>query len=42
MTTSPLGTSAASALSYTPATRGLAPIPASEQGLPTVTAEPYF
>lgn len=40
--TSPLDCSAASALSYTPATRGLAPIPASEQGLPTVTAEPYF
>ena len=29
-------------LSYTGATRGLAPIPACEQGLPTATAEPFF
>ena len=29
-------------LSYTSATRGLAPIPVCEQGLPTVTAEPFF
>ena len=29
-------------LSYTDATRGLAPIPACEQGLPTATAEPFF
>ncbi|MEG0002478.1 MAG: SMP-30/gluconolactonase/LRE family protein [Comamonas sp.] len=39
---SPLGVSAASTLNYTPSTRGLAPIPPSEQGLPTITAEPYF
>jgi lactonase len=31
-----------SVLSYTDATRGLVPIPASEQGLPTAVAEPYF
>ena len=29
-------------LSYTGATRGLAPIPACEQGLPAATAEPFF
>ena len=29
-------------LSYTGATRGLAPIPACEQGLPTATAEAFF
>ena len=29
-------------LSYTEATRGLAPIPACERGLPTATAEPFF
>jgi lactonase len=29
-------------LSYTDATRGLAPIPACERGLPTATAEPFF
>jgi lactonase len=29
-------------LSYTGATRGLAPIPACEQGLPIATAEPFF
>lgn len=29
-------------LSYTVATRGLAPIPASERDLPTATAEPFF
>ncbi len=32
----------ASTLDYTPATRSLVPIPVSEQGLPSVTAEPYF
>ena len=37
-----LGASAATALSYTDETRQLAPIPASERDLPTVTAEPYF
>lgn len=42
MSTSPLGVSAASSLNYISATRGLAPIPASERDLPTVTAEPYF
>lgn len=42
MSTSPLGVSAASSLNYASATRGLAPIPASERDLPTVTAEPYF
>jgi lactonase len=31
-----------SALSYTGATRGLAPIPPCERDLPTVTAEPFF
>lgn len=31
-----------STLSYTPATRGLVPIPAPERDLPTVTAVPYF
>jgi lactonase len=39
---SPLAASAATALSYTSATRGLVPIPASERELPTVTAEPFF
>lgn len=34
--------SAACTLSYTEQTRGLAPIPAAERDLPTVTAEPYF
>jgi lactonase len=29
-------------LSYTDLTRGLAPIPACEQGIPTATAEPFF
>jgi len=42
MVMSTLGASAETALSYTSATRGLAPIPASERELPTVTAEPYF
>ncbi|MEY4100134.1 MAG: hypothetical protein RL300_1305 [Pseudomonadota bacterium] len=42
MNTSPLGVSTACELSYTQATRGLVPIPAPEQLLPTVTAEPYF
>lgn len=42
MNTSPLGASLGSTLSYTPATTGLAPVPASERHLPTVTAEPYF
>lgn len=42
MVTSPLAVSAGSVLSYTEQTRGLSPIPASERGLPTVTAEPYF
>lgn len=42
MLTNDLGTSAASALSYTDATRGMAPLPASERNLPTVTAEPFF
>jgi lactonase len=39
---SPMGVSAACTLSYTEKTRGLVPIAASEQGLPTVTAEPHF
>lgn len=34
--------SSESTLSYTSATRGLAPIPVSERDLPTATAEPYF
>jgi lactonase len=42
MVMSVLGASAVTALSYASATRGLAPIPASERDLPTVTAEPYF
>lgn len=33
---------ASSTLSYTDATRALAPIPAAERDLPTATAEPYF
>lgn len=42
MTNSHLNVSAACALTYTDATRGLVPIPASERDLPSVTAEPYF
>jgi len=42
MTISHLGVSASSALAHTASTRGLAPIPAGERDLPTVTAEPYF
>jgi lactonase len=34
--------SARSTLSYSDATRGFVPIPASERDLPTATAEPYF
>jgi lactonase len=37
-----LGSTAETALSYTADTRMLAPIPAAERDLPTVTAEPYF
>lgn len=37
-----LGVGEGSVLSYTDATRGPAPIPASELALPTVWAEPYF
>jgi lactonase len=39
---SPAGSSIGSALVYTPESRGIAPIPAPERGLQTVTAEPYF
>ncbi|HSV79434.1 MAG TPA: SMP-30/gluconolactonase/LRE family protein [Ramlibacter sp.] len=42
MITSPLGVGAAAVLSYSEATRGLAPIPWWERELPTAVAEPYF
>lgn len=38
----PLGVSPEAVLSYTGVTRSLSPIPVSERGLPTVTAEPFF
>ena len=38
----PLGVSPEAVLSYVGATRSLSPIPVSERGLPTVTAEPFF
>ncbi len=38
----PIDRAAASRLEYTSETRGLAPIPVSERGLPVAVAEPYF